>query len=337
MRMQIPRRWLLVAALGGAVLAALGLTVTSSRAVAGPRVDRSGHSDGNGRIAVTHRAFSTTCCVETDDVLTMNPDGSDPRLITRSHSGGASGDPAWGLGGNVVYFDSDRAGNVHVFATDAGGRLAVQLTRTDSFEFAPSPSPNGKLIAFEHDAADFSSGGIYVSGPFGGRIGNFRQLTSSPAAATGGFDTSPNFSPDGRTIAFQRVLSDSQAAVFVVGIDGQGLRQLTPYSLNAEYPRWSPNGTLIAFSSNTAFDQQQVWVVGADGSGLTQLTYGAPGNPSFEPDWSPDGRQIVFAHFLPTGFFTQLEVMNADGSNVHVIWQGADFSYDMRPDWGGRP
>ena len=32
--MQIPRRWLLVAALGGAVLAALGLTVTSSHATA---------------------------------------------------------------------------------------------------------------------------------------------------------------------------------------------------------------------------------------------------------------------------------------------------------------
>jgi hypothetical protein len=34
MRLHIPRRWLLLAALGGAVLAALGLTVTSSHAIA---------------------------------------------------------------------------------------------------------------------------------------------------------------------------------------------------------------------------------------------------------------------------------------------------------------
>ena len=125
--------------------------------------------------------------------------------------------------------------------------------------------------------------------------------------------------------------------MFVVGVDGSGLEQLTPYAMNAEYPRWSPDGTRLVFSSNTSFDQQQVWVVGADGNDLTQLTHGAAGNPSFEPDWSPDGTKIVFAHFLPTGFFTQLEVMDADGSNVHVIWQGADFSYDVRPDWGTRP
>jgi Tol biopolymer transport system component len=313
-----------------AVAAAVGLAAGAAAPAAGP-----GHADRNGRIAVTHRSFSQVCCVETDDVLTMNADGSDPRLVTQSPPGGGSADPAWGLDGNLIYFDSDRAGNVHVFVTAAGGHRAVQLTHTDGFEFTPSPSPDGRLLAFEHDPADFSSSGIYLSGPFGGGLGDFRQLTSSPAAGTGGFDTSPDFSPDGRRIAFQRVLSDSEAAVFVIGVDGRRLRQLTPYSLNAEYPRWSPDGKRVVFSSNTTFDQQQVWVVGADGSGLTQLTHGMPGNPSFEPDWSPDGRQIVFAHFLPTGFFTQLEVMDADGSNVHVIWQGADFSYDVRPDWGG--
>ena len=325
----VPRRPSLVAAIVGAALAALGLVVASSRA-GGPRPH-------GGRIAVAHRSFSQTCCMETDDVLTMNPDGGDPRQITHSPPGGASTDPAWGIGDHLVYFDSDRAGNVHVFVTDDGGHLAVQLTRSDGFEFTPSPSPDGRLIAFEHASADFSTDGIYVSGPFGGGTDDFRQVTSSPTASTGGFDTSPDFSPDRRRIAFQRVLSDSEAAVFVVGINGHGLRQLTPYSMNAEYPRWSPNGRLLVFSSNPSFDQQQIWTVAPDGSDLTQLTHGDPGNPSFEPDWSPDGRQIVFAHFLPHGFFTQLVVMNADGSDAHVIWQGADHSYDMRPDWGGRP
>ncbi len=323
----IPRRRILIAALAGAVVAALGITIASSHAAS---VDR------NGRIAFTHRSFSRACCQETDDVMTIEPDGSDPHQLTNTAPGGGSGDPAWGPKRNWILFDSDRAGNVHVFAMNANGHDLTQLTRTDGFEFTPSASLDGKLLAFEHDAADFSTGGIFVSGADGGGLGDFRQLTSAPLA-TGGFDTSPNVSPNGSKIAFQRVLSDSLAAVFVIGVDGSGLEQLTPYAMNAEYPRWSPDGTRLVFSSNTSFDQQQVWVVGADGNDLTQLTHGAPGNPSFEPDWSPDGTKIVFAHFLPTGFFTQLEVMNADGSNVHVIWQGADFSYDVRPDWGTRP
>jgi Tol biopolymer transport system component len=45
-------------------------------------------------------------------------------------------------------------------------------------------------------------------------------------------------------IAFMRVLStqrpNAQTAVFVIRRDGNGLRQLTPYELNAIYPRWSP-------------------------------------------------------------------------------------------------
>jgi TolB protein len=325
----IPRRRILIAALAGAVFAALGITIASS--------DAATSADRNGRIVFTHRSFSRACCQETDDVMTIEPDGSDAQQLTNTAPGGGSGDPAWGPTRNWILFDSDRAGNVHVLAMNANGQGVRQVTYTDGFEFTPSASPDGQLLAFEHDAGDFSSGGIYVSRADGGGLGDFRQLTSSPAIASGGFDTSPNFSPDGRTIAFQRVLSDSLAAVFVVGVDGSGLEQLTPYALNAEYPRWSPDGTRLVFSSNTSFDEQQVWAVGADGGGLTQLTHGASGNPSFEPDWSPDGTKIVFAHFLPTGFFTQLEVMDADGSNVHVIWQGAEFSYDVRPDWGTRP
>jgi Tol biopolymer transport system component len=328
----IRRRRILIAALAGAAFAALGVTITSSHAAA------SAHR--NGLIAVTHRSFSVTCCVITTDVLTMKADGSDPRQLTTTAPGGESADPAWAREGNRIYFESDRAGNPHLFSINSNGHDVKQLTSGNGLEFTPSPSPDGKLIAFDGTTPDGTVQGIFLTDKHGGSsYSGFRQLTLSPAIATGGFDTSPNFSPDGTKVAFQRLLSDSMAAVFVVGVDGSGLKQLTPYSMNAEYPRWSPDGTRLVFSSNpdNNFDQQDIWFVGADGNGLTQLTHGAPGNPSFEPDWSPDGRKIVFAHFLPTGFFTQVEVMDADGNNIHVIWQGADHSYDLRPDWGTRP
>jgi Tol biopolymer transport system component len=218
----------------------------------------------------------------------------------------------------------------------------MQITHGDGSECCVAPSPEGTLIAFDGYfptvAADGAQG-IYLTDQNGGSYPDFRRLTFAPA---GGYDTAPAVSPDGRTIAFLRVLSDSgpdaAAAVFVVNVNGDGLRELTPYSLDAARPRWSPDATRIVFSSNRDinFGQQQIWLVDADGSHLTQLTHEPPDDPSFLPDWSPDGSQIVFSHFLPTGFFTQLRVVNADGKNEHVIWQGSDFSYDLRPAWGVR-
>lgn len=329
------RRRILIAALAGAVFAALAITIASSHAAA-----RTVH---NGRIAVTHVSFRHECCAVAVDVLTMEPDGSDPQQLTHNDWGEASSDPDWGKN-NWVYFDNGPVdGLEHLFRINANGQGLTQITHGDGSECCAAPSPNGTLIAFDGyfpAVAPDGAQGIYLTDQNGGSYPDFRRLTVAPG---GGFDTQPDISPDGRTVAFRRVLSDSgpnaASAVFVIGIDGNGLRQLTPYSLDAVRPRWSPDGTRVVFSSNrdTDFGQQQIWLVNADGSDPSQLTHDPPDNPSFLPDWSPDGSQIVFSHFLPTGFFTQLRVINADGSDEHVIWQGADFSYDLRPAWSTRP
>jgi len=53
-------------------------------------------------------------------------------------------------------------------------------------------------------------------------------------------------------------------------------------------------------------------VVNADGSSLTRLTTG------LDPAWSPDGRQIAFTRWSePQGIY----VMNADGSNLRMVYQ----------------
>jgi TolB protein len=64
-------------------------------------------------------------------------------------------------------------------------------------------------------------------------------------------------------------------------------------------PTWSPDGTLIALDreqdNNGVFNDEvprNVWVMQRDGSGQRQLTF-AVGDDGW-PQWSPDGRSLVF-------------------------------------------
>ncbi len=60
--------------------------------------------------------------------------------------------------------------------------------------------------------------------------------------------------------------------------------------------KYSPDGQRIAFSSGRTAETPEIWVAASDGTGAHQLTQG-PGVFQDYPDWSPDGRQIVFQSF----------------------------------------
>src|SRR5713226_3161707 len=179
----VRRRRMLLAALLGAILAALGITVASSRAEPGRSRD-----EADGRIVVTHVSFRHECCAQADDILTMRPDGSDPRQLTHNDWGQASEEPAWGKH-NWIYFDSGPVdGLEHLFRINANGHGLTQITHGDGSECCVAPSPDGKLIAFDGffpAVAPDGAQGIYLTDQNGGSHPDFRRLTVAPA---GGFE-----------------------------------------------------------------------------------------------------------------------------------------------------
>jgi Tol biopolymer transport system component len=157
-------------------------------------------------------------------------------------------------------------------------------------------------------------------------------------------DHRASWSPDGRRFVFQRIDTSTdpeRSAVFTIGIDGKGLRQVTPWKLDANDPDWSPDGSLIVFNSPAeSGGDQNIYTIGTDGTGLTKLTSGLStypdgGQATFHPSWSPGGTRILFTHAPSTGGFGDLFVMNRDGSDLHVLALTA--IGENHASWGKRP
>ena len=148
------------------------------------------------------------------------------------------------------------------------------------------------------------------------------------------FAAEPEYSPDGRWIAFQQFPNGARlSAIFVMRADGTDMRQVTPISMDAAHPEWSPDGSRIIFNNDFTQNVGDIFTIRPDGTGVKQLTHVIPlGQADFRPDYSPSGREIVFDQFIP-GQPLQVLVMKANASRAEVINNSNAFA----PDWGPRP
>jgi LPXTG-motif cell wall-anchored protein len=94
--------------------------------------------------------------------------------------------------------------------------------------------------------------------------------------------------------------------------DGGNVTRLTNNGRANFNPSWSPDGTKVAFagtppepSGNTG-EKDEIYTINVDGTGEKALTNNNTSDNS--PDWSPDGRRIVFQGS------TGLMIMNANGT-----------------------
>jgi Tol biopolymer transport system component len=100
--------------------------------------------------------------------------------------------------------------------------------------------------------------------------------------------------------------------VYVVGVDGSGLRNLTQ-NRESDAPVVSPNGRKVAYVRG-APPAVDIWEMNADGSGQTQRT-GATTSER-EPAWGPDGKAFAFTYGQPGSRVTSIRVLNWTGADV---------------------
>jgi dipeptidyl aminopeptidase/acylaminoacyl peptidase len=104
-------------------------------------------------------------------------------------------------------------------------------------------------------------------------------------------------SPDGRRIVFTLRTTDLDANrgrtdLWLVGVDGTGLRRLTAHPDADTNPRWAPDGRSIYFLSSRS-GSSQAWRIPADGGEAEQVTRLPLDVSSLVV--SPDGRHLAFS------------------------------------------
>jgi Tol biopolymer transport system component len=191
---------------------------------------------------------------------------------------------------------------------------------------AAKAGPEGKgrvVFTLSADTAEPAEGYLASARLDGSDV---RPITEAPEAGLAS-DDSPAVSPDGTVVAFQRSVPGESPHIYVVGIDGTGLRRLTEGPAAEIAPAWSPDGTRIAFSRAVG-DRFDLVVSDADGSRLTQLTQ-TPNADEDGASWSPNGAQLVFTRFARDN--EDLWVIDVDGANAHALVRGPH--EDSSPAW----
>ncbi len=219
------------------------------------------------------------------DLFVARADGSESRKLLS-----VPGDilnVTWSPDTRHLRFDSSETAGTsgrqvlwEVSSDGAGLHRLLEGWHTPPDECCGKWTPNGKFFVFQ------SNGQIWAlakSGWFGAEVKPVR-LTSSPMTLS-----SPLPSKDGtklflvgRTYRGELMRYDTKAGQFAPFLGG----------ISAEYVAYSKDAKWVSYVS---YPEGTLWRSKADGSERLQLTY--PPMSPLMPDWSPDGKTILFFEF----------------------------------------
>jgi len=215
---------------------------------------------------------------------------------------------------------------------------AVIVVLVASIAMAPAwatfPGGNGR-IAFVR------GGNIWVMKPDGS---GQTRLTS------GGTAGNPQWSADGRRIAYDRRSADGNRDVWVMNADGTRKVRVTTHLADDADPAWSPDGRWLAFVSDRR-GRGEIFTLGSTvpfgrairltstaGTGEPEATPEDPRIADAQPSWSPSGERIAFRRYFREydisywGYTYLLMTMDVDGTDLVA---GDTGGYGVTcPTWG---
>jgi Tol biopolymer transport system component len=200
--------------------------------------------------------------------------------------------PAWTSDGKSILFaryPANGSPSLWRMRLSGGQRNEPLPVATESALGLAISSKTNRLI-YTHSIENETIWGLEA---FGSPLWQNRKRAARPWISSSSRDSTADFSPDGRQIAFQSVRS-GYAEVWVANRDGSQPRQLTDLKGTiAGFPRWSPDARKIVFHSRQP-SEAVLYVVDVVDGRTHHLDAGSVRENAL-PSWSHDGKWIYFS------------------------------------------
>jgi Tol biopolymer transport system component len=193
-----------------------------------------------------------------------------------------AGGLTWTRDGRSIVYGIFGGAHSHLWRIRADGTGApdrIELAGLGALE--PSSGRSRDRLVFTRYVVDFHMHRLQPGAP------------ETPFAQSSMVDCNPQYSPDGRRVAFHSGRAEEKDEIWLADADGTSVARLTRGPGKAQRaPSWSPDGRTIAFQSHADDGGSDIWTIGVDGSGLKRITHD-PGDEQW-PSFSHDGRLLYF-------------------------------------------
>jgi Tol biopolymer transport system component len=228
------------------------------------------------------------------DLWTVPADGSEPEAADAVEvllDEPLDWNPVWAADGRSLFFSSTRGGTLNlwrIFLDPGTGKPAGgphPVTVPSSWAGWISVSRDGRRLIF----VDRNAQTAIHRAPFDPVRGELAGTPAEVPLGTVEAHEMSRLSPDGRLISFSK--AGLPQHLFVAGVDGSGVRQLTDGEFRDRMGTFSPDGKWLAFQTTRC--ACPIGLIGVDGSAL-RLVKGDR-SQGWYPTWSPDGRRLALS------------------------------------------
>jgi Tol biopolymer transport system component len=228
------------------------------------------------------------------------------------------GSEAWTRDGLEIVFSSNRGGNTTLWRMPSEGGSPAPVTSSGEDIGVIDIGKNGNNLAYSRPMENINIWRLNL----GMSVSDLKpatKLISSRQKQMG-----PQYSPDGRSIAFVSDRSGSME-VWICNSDGSNPIQFTFFrGPQVGSPRWSPDGRSLLLDSREK-GNGNIYVMSSNGGTPHQLTSGKFENNI--PSWSRDGRWIYFSSNR-TGTFQIWKIPADGGQEIQVTKKGGFVGFE---------